>query len=215
MSQIVGPVESTKVVSLYLHHEHFDVITSLPAFFGRSYSCPACNKGYNTKEDHKCNRTGCAGCHQEKPCQFEDWALCPDCNRYLPSRQCFDNHRTSLSDLQPSTSKKPLLLSVCEKLKRCFNCNQLVDSGHSNRHICDQVGGRTHLLHSGMFILVNLLQNFHCFQPIKEEEKKKKTKKQPTFIFFDFETRQDLKVDENQHGAIFVRTRLADGERVR
>jgi len=79
-STFIGP-EAEKVLHLYHHHEHFDVITKMPAFFGRSYSCATCNKGYNTKEDHRCKKTTCLGCHSEKPCAFEKWVKCENCNR--------------------------------------------------------------------------------------------------------------------------------------
>jgi len=128
-------------VHLYLHHEHFDVITTLPAFFGRSYACPICNKGYSNREDHLCNRTGCPGCHLEKHCLFENWVHCKDCNRYLPSQQCYNNHKTSPPST--STAKQQLLMSVCEKIKRCPKCEQIVDNRHSKRHVCDQFTCRT------------------------------------------------------------------------
>jgi len=37
----------------------------------------------------------------------------------------------------------------------------------------------------------------------KKKQKKKQKKAAPTFIFFDFETRQDLEIGENQHGPVF------------
>jgi len=129
----VGPA-AEKVLHLYLHDNHFDVITRPKAFMGRSYFCESCNKGYNTKEDHRCNKDGCHGCHSEKACAFENWAFCKDCNRYLPSQSCFDKHKFE----PPSTSnaKRAKLMSVCDKWKRCKTCNEMLDSGHRKRHQC-------------------------------------------------------------------------------
>lgn len=76
----LGP-EAEKVLHLYLHDNHFDVITSVPAFFSRSYYCETCNKGYSNKEDHKCNKDGCPGCQTETRCVVENWVKCSDCNR--------------------------------------------------------------------------------------------------------------------------------------
>jgi len=199
------------VVHLYLHHEHFDVITRLPAFFGRSYACPTCNKGYSNREDHLCNRTGCPGCHMEKRCPFENWVHCKDCNRYLPSQNCYNNHKTSLPST--STAKQQHLMSVCEKIKRCPKCEQIVDNRHSKRHVCDQFTCRT------CKVTDDRITHFCYIQPIKEDEKDKKKKgKKPTFFFFDFETQQDLQIGENQHGPTLkhvpnfcVAYRLCDG----
>jgi len=46
-----GP-KAQKLLHLYLHENHYDVITSI--FFDNSYWCETCNKGYEHQTDHKC-----------------------------------------------------------------------------------------------------------------------------------------------------------------
>jgi hypothetical protein len=43
-----GPTADKKIY-LYLHHNHYDVITSMTVFLSRNYFCTNCYKGYNTK----------------------------------------------------------------------------------------------------------------------------------------------------------------------
>ena len=42
------------IISLYLHNNHFDVITKLPGFLSRSYFCQQCHKCYDHTTDHLC-----------------------------------------------------------------------------------------------------------------------------------------------------------------
>ena len=77
-----GDVVSDNVLHLYHHDNHFDVITKLPAFFGRCSYCEYCNVGYDHKSDHICNRGKCLCCGATKPCSFDGhYVYCPECNR--------------------------------------------------------------------------------------------------------------------------------------
>lgn len=51
-----GP-EAEKMIYLYHHDNHYDVITTMSGFLHRSYFCQKCQKGFNTKEKHICNET--------------------------------------------------------------------------------------------------------------------------------------------------------------
>ena len=42
------------IIGLYLHNNHFDVITSIPGFLSKSYFCRRCHKCYNCTTDHLC-----------------------------------------------------------------------------------------------------------------------------------------------------------------
>jgi hypothetical protein len=46
----LGPTADNKIY-LYLHDNHYNVITSMTAFLSRNYFCANCYKGYSTKED--------------------------------------------------------------------------------------------------------------------------------------------------------------------
>ncbi|CAC5374270.1 unnamed protein product [Mytilus coruscus] len=76
-----GP-EAEKKIYLYFHDEHFDVITSMPAFLSRSYYCHTCKNGYQHKEEHRCNNI-CTSCHKLHEKTEEDWIYCSDCNRHF------------------------------------------------------------------------------------------------------------------------------------
>ena len=99
-----GP-ENTKMLILFLHNNHFDVILSLPMFLGKSYFCTICFQGYDAEERHKCINT-CNCCKQNAGCTFEEWKTCKTCNRVFKSQACFDRHRESSSQSK----------SICEKI---------------------------------------------------------------------------------------------------
>ena len=46
-----GP-EAPKLICLYAHDNHYDIISSMPAFLARKKYCHTCKKGYDKIEDH-------------------------------------------------------------------------------------------------------------------------------------------------------------------
>ncbi|CAC5364845.1 unnamed protein product [Mytilus coruscus] len=90
-----GP-EAEKKIYLYHHNEHYDVITSMPAFLNRSYYCNICQKGYQHKEEHKCNNI-CTSCHKIHEIENKEWIYCKDCNRYFQGDVCFQLHAKKTS----------------------------------------------------------------------------------------------------------------------
>ena len=46
-----GP-ENEKRIYLFLHDNHYDVITSMPAFFSRKWYCHTCKKVYDHVTEH-------------------------------------------------------------------------------------------------------------------------------------------------------------------
>ena len=84
-----GP-KREKQIYLYLNQNHYDVITSVSAFLGRSYWCLECKKGYNKKEEHRCSKVskccfteGCQGITQKAP-----WRECGECHRMFAGDEC-------------------------------------------------------------------------------------------------------------------------------
>ena len=59
-------VENEKKIFLLFHNNHFDVIRSLPAFYG--YYCFQCMKSYETFVNHPCYMV-CKKC-KCKNCEF-------------------------------------------------------------------------------------------------------------------------------------------------
>ena len=86
-----GP-EAVSKIYLYFHDEHYDVITSMPAFLNRSYYCHSCHKGYHHREEHRRNNM-CSSCHKIHEQSEDDWIYCLECNRYFKGTDCYELHR--------------------------------------------------------------------------------------------------------------------------
>ena len=107
-----GP-EKEKKIYLYMHNNHYDVITKMPGFFTRHYFCHTCKKAYDHKDYHRClNDCNCCGF------PFK----CPDCQGELSRlssivQHCYEQHKQSRGDAR----------SVCQSLVKCTKCEKLVD----------------------------------------------------------------------------------------
>ena len=69
-----GP-EKEKNIYLFLHDTHYDVITSMPAFFARKLYCHTCKKPYDHTGDHICPEL-CKLCYFSN-CPIDSWVLVP------------------------------------------------------------------------------------------------------------------------------------------
>lgn len=99
-------LEGEKQLMLLMHDGHFDVITSLAAFFSRSYFCLTCERGFNHDDlaHRRCRGKKCFACHQTdcpdfKRCGHEKIpdVKCTYCSRRFYGVICQTNHliRTS------------------------------------------------------------------------------------------------------------------------
>ena len=91
-----GP-ETEKPIYLYYYSGHYGVITSMPAFLGRSYFCLKCEKGYNAEDwfHHSCENK-CKCCHHiacPNQGEVDSWILCAQCHRMFKGPECFENHQ--------------------------------------------------------------------------------------------------------------------------
>jgi len=159
-----------KVLHLYLHANHYDVITSITAFFNKIYWCETCNKGYDHRVDHKCTDR-CDRCLAEPACTKVDVTYCKDCNIYFTSSKCFTNRK------QKTKKQK---YSICDKVKRCNECNNITNA-YKRKHLCGQ--------YTCFICKENVKTNepYQCFM----KNIPKKSIKPSKYIFFDIETRQD------------------------
>ncbi len=89
-------VVETKRIYLYLHNNHYDVITTMPGFLNRSYFCHMCRKSYNSTVDHLCDAM-CKMCRGLK-CSFVNPRDCADCGRMFKSQACYDRHKEPLGN---------------------------------------------------------------------------------------------------------------------
>ena len=93
-NSIIYPPQSSgtdekPTISLYLHDNHFDVITKLPGFLCRSYFCFRCHKAYSNTTDHICSSM-CRSC-RGFGCVLEgEGIVCSECKRLFKSQRCYD-----------------------------------------------------------------------------------------------------------------------------
>ncbi|KAI8493979.1 hypothetical protein Bbelb_283260 [Branchiostoma belcheri] len=121
-----GPSKEKRLL-LYLIRGHYHVITSLPAFFERSYYCYDCNRGYNDRRKHKCENI-CKLCGKANCPPRNEWTYCADCNRNFQSQQCHDNHKTP-GDANNSQT-------MCNYKVRCAKCLKVYCRDQKKKHEC-------------------------------------------------------------------------------
>ena len=109
-----GP-DKEKRIYLFLHDNHFDVITSMPAFVARKKYCHTCKKGYDHVKNHLCGDT-CKLCYFQN-CPIVSWISCSDCNRIFKSQECFDRHKQNVGNAK----------SICVSTAKCPHCNLVFD----------------------------------------------------------------------------------------
>ena len=173
-----GDTQDKQLILLH-DHDHDDVITRLPGFYGSSYVCAYCWKPYNTEAHHRCNKKRlCGSCRQKKCPDFQAayhrgqkaTRRCPSCHRDFFGDTCFEMHLAK--DHAGKTNPQS---SICFHRRRCPNCRkQEVGPQALERHQCwyvdcpschEYVHGKTHL----------------CFiqrAPKPQEKKKRKRKRQ-------------------------------------
>ena len=117
--------DSDSKIYLYKQKDHFDVITSMAAFFGASYYCDKCDKHYNNKE-HECQLTFdtvCFLCHgPQHTIETKERLYCNDCNRFVYNEDCMTEHKEK----------------VCPHEMKCMGCNKIVKRKiyENNYHKC-------------------------------------------------------------------------------
>ena len=109
-----GP-DKEKRIYLFLHDNHFDVITSMPAFVARKIYCHTCKKGYDHVKNHLCGHT-CKLCYFQN-CPIVSWISCSDCNRIFKSQECFDRHKQNVGNAK----------SICMSTAKCPHCNRVFE----------------------------------------------------------------------------------------
>src|SRR5205085_7676612 len=90
---VYAGTDAPKILHLWLHDEHFDVITKMTAFFETAYFCEHCNKGYTTRMNHQICPVRCSSCFSSGKCKTElPMRECGRCHRFFHNQQCFGNH---------------------------------------------------------------------------------------------------------------------------
>ncbi len=120
-----------KRLYLYLHNNHYDVITTMPGFLNRSYFCHKCRKSYNSTVQHLC-KAMCKMC-RAFDCPFVKLQNCGDCGRVFRSQACYERHKEPLGAGQ----------SVCQLVKKCTKCGDSVIIYNMPHHICGKTKCKT------------------------------------------------------------------------
>ncbi|CAG2185008.1 unnamed protein product [Mytilus edulis] len=158
----------------------------MPAFLSRNYYCHTCKKGYQHKEEHRCNNI-CTSCHKIHEKKDDDWIYCNDCNRHFYGEECYRLHA--------QTTRKGN--STCKSYIRCKICSQTINKKmHKKEHICGEIYCKTckdfyevgHLcfmlpVEGDKFTEYTLNDDMDT---VDEDETKNQV-----YIFFDFECTQD------------------------
>ncbi len=215
-----GPQQTDdKRLVLIKHHEHYHACTSLGGFFGKSYYCTKCEKGFshNDVKNHRCPGTKCYACHQKECVEWKrDGALarvtCNDCHRQFFGSGCLQLHkqRTDTGKEADPTKKN----AVCDKHKKCAGCHKTYDVYElKNKHRCGQAECPSCKKYHD-------LRKHQCYiqNPLKLEEERRNRKRTndgrpkepepPIFVSWDAEARQD----EGQHIANLICAMRSDTE---
>ena len=127
-NSIIYPPKPTtsdaKPIYLYLHRNHYDVITSMPGFLGNSYFCHMCRRSYDQLLNHVCPGM-CKSCRSPE-CTVKDPMECEQCGRWFKSKTCYDRHK------EPVGKGK----SVCQGIKKCEKCGKSLNVRNFKNHVC-------------------------------------------------------------------------------
>ena len=160
-----------KPIYLYLHDNHYDVITSMPGFLSTSYFCHKCRRAYSNKFDHLCPGM-CKSCRSYE-CNVNEPMQCAQCKRTFKSRACYERHKERMNGAK----------SICETIRKCEKCNKSMDVRQlSKGHICGKKC-------SNCGIILEDAENEHeCYiQKIEQSEDSQYNE----LLFFDFECKQE------------------------
>ena len=133
-----------KQIALYYNDGHYDVITTLPGFFGKSYVCAHCNSPYDAKGKHRCKESNtCSCCFQQKCPDFMEKRKkgeraileCDRCLRSFFGDTCFKLHKTKghTGQLADGVHER----SICDTRQKCKQCGFTKRSPREfDRHRC-------------------------------------------------------------------------------
>lgn len=169
--------ETQRIISLYYHDEHFDVITKDNAFLGHTFYCTKCNQPYKDKP-HVCDTRKCIQCKDFcRP--TEDALQCKLCLRYSKGQDCFNRHR----EFSDESS-----LSTCMLWKKCTQCYLDVHKDKKQEHVCYK--SRCNNCHEMVDIYTH-----KCFiqqAKLSDNARKKRDRQMGRLLFFDVESMVEL-----------------------
>ena len=179
-------------IYLYKDKNHFDVITSMPAFLCKAYYCHSCKKAYTKRDCHKCPDK-CVACFKYKSNCSKDpkkYVLCMDCNRTFFGMSCYNEHKRNRA---PKDGKIDI---VCLSVRKCYKCRRNITEslddhvcGHST---CSNCGAYCDMKEHLCYMKNKQCKGGRCTGCDDPDNKcyscKTYTEK---YIFYDFETTQE------------------------
>ena len=171
---IYPPNPSTNNVTpiyLYLHDNHYDVITSMPGFLSKSYFCHMCRRAYSHKLNHLCPGM-CKSC-RSYDCVVNNPMECNECNRWFKSKACYDRRKEPVGGAR----------SVCQGIKKCEKCGKSVEVRNLNPkgHVCGKKC-------STCGVVLNEKDEHKCYIQKTEQSEESQYNE---LLFFDFECIQE------------------------
>ena len=164
-------------IYLYLHDNHYDVITSMPGFLSKHYFCHTCRRSYSNKLEHLC-KEACKGCRSYDCVVVNADIVCNECNRWFKSRACYDRHKEPVGGAR----------SVCEGVRKCGKCGKAMEvrklnpKGHICGRKCPTCG-----------VILNKEDEHKCYIQKTEQTEESQYNE---LLFFDFECKQEHGVHE-------------------
>ena len=164
-------------IYLYLHDNHYDVITSMPGFLSTSYFCHKCSQSYSNKFDHLCDGM-CKACRSYDCVLNGNGLKCNECDRLFKNKTCYDQHK------EPVDGGR----SVCQTIRKCGKCGKSMDVRKLNpkNHICGKKC-------STCGVVLNEKSEHQCYIQKTEQTKESQYNQ---LLFFDLECKQEHGVHE-------------------
>ena len=158
-------------IYLYLHDNHYDVITSMPGFLSEHYFCHTCRQTYSNKLNHLCPGM-CKSC-RSYDCVVNDPLGCNECNRWFKSKACYDRHKEPVDGAR----------SICQGIKKCEKCGKSVEVRklNSKGHVCGKKC-------STCRVVLNEKNEHKCYIQKTEQSEESQYNE---LLFFDFECKQE------------------------
>ena len=158
-------------IYLYLHDNHYDVITSMPGFLSEHYFCHTCRQTYSNKLNHLCPGM-CKSC-RSYDCVVNDPLGCNECNRWFKSKACYDRHKERVDGAR----------SICQGIKKCEKCGKSVEVRKLNPkgHVCGKKC-------SACGVVLNEKNEHKCYIQKTEQSEESQYSE---LLFFDFECKQE------------------------
>ena len=160
-------------IYLFVHDNHYDVITSMPGFLSINYFCHRCKRAYTNKLDHLCPGM-CKSCRAYE-CYIIDPTHCEQCKRTFKSRACYERHKE-----QDGAAR-----SVCETIRKCEKCQKSMDVRKLNHHICGRKCSTCGT------ILEDAKAMHECYIQKIEQPEEEEDSQYNELLFFDFECKQE------------------------